>query len=291
MWSVNLAGLFNTTAPVWADFAIPPNDPAGHLGILSTPVIDPSTHIMYVVACTLENSTMAYRLHAIDITTGAEPYGPGVLITGSYAGIMLGTPYLVQRTSLVLAGDQVVFGFGAMQVEHPLNYVGWVMAYDKRMLQQSGVFAPVITGNLQGGIWQSGRPLAVDSSGYVYVFTGNTATGGWNGTTDFSESALKLDPTNGLALVDWFTAGNWQYLDDNDLDLSSSGTDADPGHEPAHRRRQDGRSIRPQYNRPRPLECQRQPGGAEGKHHCGRTNSWRPRVLGRVGGHRRSLDL
>src|SRR5450631_2337383 len=100
LWSVNLASLFATTAPIWADFAIPPNNPPGHLGILSTPVIDLSTHIMYVVACTLENSTMAYRLHAIDITTGSEPYGPGVLITGSYGGIMLGTPYLVQRMSL-----------------------------------------------------------------------------------------------------------------------------------------------------------------------------------------------
>ncbi len=229
LWSVNLATLFNTTAPVWANFAPPPNKPPGHLGILSTPVIDPSTHIMYIVACTLENSTIAYRLHAIDISTGSEPYGPGVLITGSYGGIMLGTPYLVQRMSLVLSGNQVVFGFSAMQTEHPLNYVGWVMAYDKQTLQQSGVFATVITGNLQGGVWQSGRPPAVDNTGYVYVFTGNTATGGWNGVTDFSESALKLDPANGLALIDWFTAGNWQYLDDNDLDLSSSGPLLIPG--------------------------------------------------------------
>src|SRR5450631_1328265 len=138
LWSVNLASLFGTTAPIWANFAIRPNDPAGHLGILSTPVIDAATHIMYVVACTLENATMAYRLHAIDITTGAEPYGPGVLITGSYGGIMLGTPYLVQRMSLVLAGDQVVFGFGAMVTELAGNYVGWVMAYNKQTLQQSG---------------------------------------------------------------------------------------------------------------------------------------------------------
>ncbi len=163
LWSVNLASLFNTTAPIWANFAIAPFNPVGHLGILSTPVIDPATHILYVVACTLENSTMAYRLHAIDIATGTEPYGPGVLITGSYSGILLGSPYLVQRRSLVLAGNQVVFGFSAMEVEHPLNYVGWVMAYDKQTLQQSGVFASVITRNLQGGVWQSGRPPAVDS--------------------------------------------------------------------------------------------------------------------------------
>ncbi len=47
--------------------------------------------------------------------------------------------------------------------------------------------------------------------------------------TDFSESALKLDPSHGLTVVDWFTPGNWQYLDDNDLDLSSSGPLLIPG--------------------------------------------------------------
>ena len=36
------------------------------------------------MAGTLENGTLAYRLHAVDITTGAEPYGAGVLISGSY---------------------------------------------------------------------------------------------------------------------------------------------------------------------------------------------------------------
>jgi hypothetical protein len=226
---VNLASLFDTTAPIWANFAIRPFNPPGNLGILSTPVIDLTTNIIYVVACTLENSTMAYRLHAVDITNGSEPYGPGVLITGSYSGIMLGTPYLLQRTSLALAAGQVIVGFSAMEQEHPLNYVGWVLAYDKGTLQRSGVFASVTTGNLQGGIWQSGRPPAVDSFGYVYVFTGNTHNGGWNGTTDFSESVLKLDPSHGLALVDWFTAGNWRYLDSNDLDLSSSGPLLIPG--------------------------------------------------------------
>jgi hypothetical protein len=52
---------------------------------------------MYVVACTLENSTMAYRLHGIDITTGSEPLGPGVLITGSYGGYTFDAPYQGRR--------------------------------------------------------------------------------------------------------------------------------------------------------------------------------------------------
>ena len=229
LWSVNLASLVGATVPVWASIGNPPFDQPGNFGILSTPVIDPSTNMMYVVGCTLENSAVTYRLHAFDITTGAEPYGPGVLITASYSGSTFAAHGASQRMSLVLADNQVVFGFSAMLQETPTTYQGWVIAYDKATLQQSGAFAPVITGYPQGGVWQAGRPPAVDSSGYVYAFTGNTSTGGWNGVTDFSETALKLDPSQGLALVDWFTPGNWQYLDLNDLDLGSSGPLLIPG--------------------------------------------------------------
>jgi hypothetical protein len=229
LWSVNLASLFDTTAVLWANFAIPPAVLSGNLGILTTPVIDPSTNVMYVVACTLENSTMAYRLHAIDITAGAEPYGPGVLITGSYGGSTFDAPYQTQRMSLVLSGNQVVFGFGAMVTELAGNYVGWVMAYNKQTLQQSGVFATVTTGSRGGGVWQSGRPPVIDSSGYVYLFVGNAYGGGYDGVNNFSESVLKLDPANGLKLLDWFTPDNWSYLDLHDLDLSSSGPLLIPG--------------------------------------------------------------
>jgi len=229
LWSVNLASLFGTTAAPWANFAIPPGVGNGNLGILTTPVIDPTTNLMYVLACTLENSTMAYRLHAIDITTGAEPLGPGVLITASYGGYAFDAPHQTQRMSLVLSGNQVVFGFGAMAQELAGNYGGWVMAYNKQTLQQSGVFATVSTGNRGGGVWQSERPPAIDSSGYVYVFAGNGYGQGYDGVNNFSESVLKLDPANGLTLLDWFTPGNWSYLDAHDLDLSSSGPLLIPG--------------------------------------------------------------
>src|SRR6202049_291926 len=103
------------------------------------------------------------------------------------------------------------------------------MSYNKGTLQQSGVFATVTTGSRGGGVWQSGRPPVVDSSGYVYVFVGNGYSGGYDGVKNFSESVLKLDPANGLKLVDWFTPGNWSYLDANDRDLSSSGPMLIPG--------------------------------------------------------------
>jgi hypothetical protein len=230
LWSVNLASLVGALPVPMAQFAFSGNkNIVGNLGILSTPVIDSSTNALYLVACTLENNTLAYRLHAVDITNGTEPYGPGVLISGSYGGSTFDARYQWQRVSLALSGNNVVFGFSAVELEYPGGYVGWVMAYDKSKLTQSGVFATVTTGSRGGGVWQSGRPPVVDSSGYVYVFTGNAYGGGYDGVHDFSESALKLDPANGLKLVDWFTPSNWSTLDAQDLDLSSSGPLLIPG--------------------------------------------------------------
>ena len=71
--------------------------------MLSTPVIDPSSNVMYVVAGTLENGNMAYRLHGISIFDGTEPYGPGVLIAASYGGMTFDANFVIQRTSLALA--------------------------------------------------------------------------------------------------------------------------------------------------------------------------------------------
>jgi hypothetical protein len=235
LWSINLADLVGATPLPWASFLIAPatGPKLGNLGILSTPVIDPSTNIMYVVDCALESgTTMTYRLHAIDITNGAEPYGAGVPVTGSYGGVTFAARNLTQRVSLVVSGDQVVFGFATMQSELPAHYVGWIIAHNKTTLQPSGAFATITAGTQGGaGVWQAGRPPAVDGAGYVYVFTGNAFKGssGYDGVNNFSESVLKLDPSQGLLLLDWFTPNNWAYLDANDLDLSASGPLLIPG--------------------------------------------------------------
>ena len=42
------------------------------VGITGTPVIDPSTGTLYAVAMTYEGGVAIYRLHALDVATGAE---------------------------------------------------------------------------------------------------------------------------------------------------------------------------------------------------------------------------
>ena len=231
LWQINLATRVGATPVPIANFTFSGNrNIIGNLGVLSTPVIDPSTNVLYVVACTLEGGTLAYRLHAVSLLDGSEPHGPGVLVSGSYKGSMFDPRYVTQRMSLALSGNNVVFGFGAVELEYSGGYTGWVMAYDKTSLTQTGIFATVPKGNRGGGVWQSGRPPAVDANGNVYAFSGNGYGGGYDGVNNFSETALKLSPgTGGLSLVDWFTPANWSVLDSNDQDLTSSGPMLIPG--------------------------------------------------------------
>jgi len=233
LWSVNFAATVGATPAPIANFTFSGNQNiVGNVGILSTPVIDASTNIMYLVACTLENNTLVWRLHAVDITSGSEPL-TNVVISGTYAGLAFDGRYQTQRSSLTLAGNQVVFAFGAVELEYSGGYSGWVMAYSKQTLAQTGTFATVATGTKGGGVWQSGRAPAVDSAGNVYLFTGNGWQSGYDGIRAFSETVLKLSPANQLALLDWFTPSNWSSLDSTDKDLSSSGPLVVPNTNPA----------------------------------------------------------
>ena len=68
---------------------------------------------------------------------------------------------------------------------------------------------------------------AVDSSGNLYVATGN---GDYDGSVNFGESVLKFSGTD-LTLLDWYTPNTWAALNDNDSDLGSSGVILIPSYE------------------------------------------------------------
>ena len=72
----------------------------------------------------------------------------------------------------------------------------------------------------QSGMFGRGQAAVDPQSGDVYVVTGN---GPWNGSTNWGDSVLKLNPS-GTRLLDAFTPRNQSYLNQSDLDLGSSGT-------------------------------------------------------------------
>src|SRR3569833_1048197 len=89
IWKVSLAAsdhgaAAGATAVPWQDTGSP--DVAPTIGITGTPVIDATTNTMYVVSNTKESGAYFARLHAIDITTGAERSGSPVELKATDAG-------------------------------------------------------------------------------------------------------------------------------------------------------------------------------------------------------------
>jgi hypothetical protein len=192
-------------------------------GITSTPVIDPATTTIYVVANTKETvgsgcSAIApcyfYRLHALDLTSGTEKFGGPVVITAPNFNAL----FHLQRPGLLLNNGTVYVAFGS---HADLNtWQGWVMAYNATTLAQTYAWSSTVPtgGNNQGAIWGSGNPPVSDASGNVYVVTGN---GTWDGTQNYSSSVVKLNSAGGV--VDYFTPFDQATLSANDIDLGSAG--------------------------------------------------------------------
>jgi hypothetical protein len=241
-----------SATPLWMrDFTSPPSVTAvpitdivaanlnivGNVGIQSTPVIDPSTATIYLVARTKESGTYVQRLHALDIRTGLSRPGSPVRITGSVAGtapdssvdpigrrVTFNPKMQAQRTGLALSNGVVLIAWASHEDATP--YHGWVMGYDASTLARVGVFC-VTPDAYGGGIWQGGRAPTIDAAGNAYFATGN---GRWDGTRNFGDSLLKfrVGPT-ALSLVDYFTPSNQAALDLDDDDLSGSGFTLLPG--------------------------------------------------------------
>lgn len=228
LWSIALTSRTPRVTPVPIASIVGANDLniVGNVGITSTPVIDAATGTIYLVARTREGQRTVQRLHALDVTTGAEKLGGPVEITasvpgngwGSTGGTVSFDPLIHnQRVSLALANNQVLIGWGSH--EDANAYHGWLMSYDATSLRQTGVFCTSPNGRMSA-IWMSGHAPVIDAKGNAYVMTGN---GSWDGATEFGESFLKFSTTGGIALTDWFTPDNYDDLNNRDADLGSSG--------------------------------------------------------------------
>ncbi|MFZ0589625.1 MAG: VCBS repeat-containing protein [Bryobacteraceae bacterium] len=232
LWSVNF------TNPAAGITAIPVADVEfegyynihGTVGILGTPVIDQSSGTMYFVARTKENGQYFQRLHALDITSGAERPNSPVVITASVPGsgydavngvVTFNSLLENQRPALALSNGVVYIAWASLDDRDPFH--GWVMGYNATSLQQVAVFNDTPNGG-RGGIWQAGNGPAIDASGSLYFMSGN---GDWDGETNFGSSIIKFNPS--LTPTDFFTPSDWQNENTQDLDLGSSGPLLIPG--------------------------------------------------------------
>jgi hypothetical protein len=189
------------------------------LGIISTPVIDPVTGTLYLVAETYENGSVTHRLHALDVATGQEKPGGPTTLAATY--ILNGTTttfsdlYQMNRPGLLLTNGHVYIAFGSNCCNDYSQ--GWVLSYNAATLQQEGTYTAQ-PGKTLASIWQKGAGISADTSGNIYAETGE---GPYIAGTNLSVSVLKLTQTDTtLALTDWFTPYNQLYLSSNDLDLN-----------------------------------------------------------------------
>jgi Concanavalin A-like lectin/glucanases superfamily/Fibronectin type III domain len=217
-------------------------DIPNEIGITGTPVIDPATGTIYVVAATKEVSggTTKYvqRLHALDLTTGAEKFGGPVVIRasvpgtgdGSSGGTLTFDPlHENQRTALLLANGVVYFGFSSHGDVPPFH--GWVLGYNASTLQRVMVYCATPNAD-SGGVWMNGDGIATDSTGSLYFISGDGPMDANAGGSDYGDSYLKLS-TSG-AVQDYFSPSNQAALSSGNLDLGSGGVLLLPAQSGAH---------------------------------------------------------
>jgi outer membrane protein assembly factor BamB len=194
-------------------------------GILSTPVIDNDTKTLYVVNWSSTDGTRAkavHKLNALNVVNG-QPVHTALVITGKDGAATFNSPDQKQRAALLLSpltgatAKTLYMGCG-MTSETATTDHGWLMAFDVGTFKQTSSWCTTPKSH-GGGIWGAGAGPAADAAGNIYVMTAN---GGWNGSTDFAESFVRLQNNAGkLKAVDWFTP----FLDSNRPKAAANGYD------------------------------------------------------------------
>ena len=197
-----------------------------HWGILSTPVINPATGTIYVVAMTSPDGAIGdstFYLHALSLLDGRAQAAPLNLnpasVTTRFADgttriSTMGHVARKQRCGLLgdfgrNGVDTVFVSNGSFDEDADTNQ-GWVIACDVTGLAPSIAAAWVSTARYSGGgIWMGAQGPSMDVNGGIYGMIGN---GAFDGLTDFGESFYRLKYTPktasapaALVLADYFT--------------------------------------------------------------------------------------
>jgi hypothetical protein len=209
------------------------------IGITGTPVIDRAAGphgTLFVVGMSKDSAGVSHqRLHALDLTTGAELSGSPSEITASFPGtgansangkVLFDPAQYAERVGLTLVNGNIYTAWTSHCDFAP--YTGWVIGYNEHSLQQSAVLNLTPNGS-DGSVWMSGYGLAADTTGNLYLLDANGTldtgftSAGFPSRGDFGNAILKLSTSPGLAVADFWEPFNTAAESDADKDLGSGG--------------------------------------------------------------------
>jgi hypothetical protein len=209
------------------------------IGVTATPVIDRTRGphgAIYVVAMSKNaNGNYFHRLHALDLTTGAELFGGPMLVQATYPGtgddssggnVVFDAKQYKERPGLLQIGGTIYTTWSSHCDNRP--YTSWVMSYDANTLTQTSVLNLVPNGS-EGGIWMAGTAPGADASGNIYFMVGNgdfdttLNTNGFPANANCGQCYVKLSPSAPMKLLDYFTPSNSVSESNGDVDFGSGG--------------------------------------------------------------------
>ena len=174
------------------------------------------------------------RLHALDLTTGAEQFGGPTTIAAQYPGngegsvngtLTFDPKQYAARAGLLLLNGVIYMGWTSHCDIQP--YTGWLMGYSESTLAQTSVLNLTPNGS-EGSIWQSGAGLASDGSNIFFLDANGTFdttlnSQGFPSMGDFGNGFLKVSTSGGLAVADYFAMFNTVIQSNKDRDFGSGG--------------------------------------------------------------------
>jgi outer membrane protein assembly factor BamB len=240
----------NSGAVLWHASVLPAGETASDLppygcdqvtpliGITSTPAIDRSAGpngTIYLVAMSKASASGQYhqRLHALDVTTGAELAAGPTEVSATYpvlGGTTTFDPAQYEERAALLLSQGVIYTSWTSHCDAP-PYSGWVIGFNQQTLARTTVLnvAPN-SGGSGPAIWMAGGGPAADAAGNVYLLTANGAfetaldANGFPNQHDYGNSFLRLASAGGmLAVTDYFTMYNVTSESAADTDLGSGG--------------------------------------------------------------------
>ncbi len=230
LWKVSVLGANETASDDRGCGQVTPE-----IGITSTPVIDlnaGSHGVIYIVGMSKDgNGNYFQRLHALDVTTGAEVSGSPVTIQATYpnqSGTTTFDPKQYKERAALLLLNGVIYTTWASHCDDG-PYTGWIMGYNETTLQRTSVLNVIPNGS-EGAIWMAGDGPAADSSGNLYFLDANGTfddtldTNGFPINSDYGNAFIKISTANNTVKVaDYFTMYNTTSESNSDEDLGSGG--------------------------------------------------------------------